>query len=138
MGTIILKCNSFRICWCRSAALIYSLTSHFLPYIIIQFLNYIFTSHLRNTHEKKFRNHKIPTRKKIWTHEFAMRIKLHPQNTQEKKFRTHEIPTRKNFEPTKYLREKKLGPWNTYKKKILDTRRHDLIIERDPRNLAHS
>ena len=131
MGTIILKCNSFRICWCRSAALIYSLISHFLPYIIIQFLNYIFTSHLRNTHEKKFRNHKIPTRKKIWTHEFAMRIKLHPQNT-------HEIPKRKNFEPTKYLREKILNLRNTYKKKILDTRRHDLIIERDPRNLAHS
>ena len=110
MGTIILKCNSFRIYWCRSAALIYSLISHFLPYIIIQFLNYIFTSHLRNTHEKKFWNHKIPTRKKIWTHEFAMRIKLHPQNT-------HEIPKRKNFEPTKYLREKILNLRNTYEKK---------------------
>ena len=85
----------------------------------------------QNTHEKKNLDPRI-------CHENKIAPTKYPRNTQEKKFRTHEIPTRKNFEPTKYLREKKLGPWNTYKKKILDTRRHDLIIERDPRNLAHS
>ena len=61
----------------------------------------------RNTHEKNFRTHNIPTK-----------IKLCPRNTPEKKFWTHKIPTRKNFGPTKYSREKILDSQNTHEKKV--------------------
>ena len=53
----------------------------------------------RNTHEKKFRTHEIPTRKN-----------LDPWNTHKKKFWTHQLPTRKNLGPSKYPREKNFRP----------------------------
>ena len=77
----------------------------------------------RNTHEKKFRSHGTPTKKKlntattheenIWSHEIPMRKTLgptkytrekvlSPRNTHRNKFRTHEIPTTKAFGRTKY------------------------------------
>ena len=76
----------------------------------------------RNTHEKKFRTHEIPTGKK-----------LRPTKYPRQKFETHKIPTGKYFGPTKYPRGK-----------FSDQRRHDgtrytrTTMAQDSRNLAHS
>ena len=65
-----------------------------------------------NTHEKQFGPTKCP-RERLWD----------PGKTHEKNFGTHEVPMRKNFRPTKYPREK-----------ILNPRRQDGTMARDPRD----
>ena len=48
----------------------------------------------RNTHERKFQSHKIPTTKNFGSTKYPREKILDPRNTHEKKFWTHEIPTK--------------------------------------------
>ena len=76
----------------------------------------------RNTHQKIFQTHEIPTRKildpRIPTRKIAdtrnahEKENLNPRNTHEKNSRTHKI----------YPREKILDSRNTHEKKMLDPR----------------
>ena len=110
------------------------LVTQLIPYLlgeeggiyIFLCLTHIFTTYLRNIHEKKNLGPENTHEKKFWTYEIPKRKNLDPQNTHEKKLWTHEISTRENFGPTKY-------PRNTHKKKSWT---HEIATRKnlDPRN----
>ena len=77
-------------------------------------------SNSQNTHKKKSRIRKMPTRKNFCNYEILRRKNFKPteelqthKKAKGEKFCSYKIPTRKNFKPTKYAHEKKLGPQNT-------------------------
>ena len=55
----------------------------------------------RNTYEKKFETHEIPTRKSLRFRKYPRENNWDPRNNQEKITETHEIPTGKIFGPMK-------------------------------------
>ena len=73
----------------------------------------------RNTYEKKFRTHEIPTRKNFGPTQYRREKNLDPQNTQK----------RKNFEPTKYPQGKNLDPRNTNEKNLDPRNTHEKKVQ---------
>ena len=101
LETIILKCNLFQINWEKSVAFIYSNSS--LTYL--QVTHEIPTGknlNPRNTHNKKFPTHELPTRKTFGPMKYPWETFLNLRNTHQKKSWTHEISTRGKFASTKY------------------------------------
>ena len=73
--------------------------------------------------QEKILDPRIPARKNFGPTKYPRENNSDPQCTQQKNFWTHKVPTRKNFRPTKYPQEK-----------ILNPRREDGKMARDPQD----